>query len=44
MMKETTYDYMTPAVEYLDCSSEGVLCASNEKLGESIGVWNINEI
>ena len=32
--------YVSPAVDQLEYVNEGVLCASNERLDETVGRWN----
>jgi hypothetical protein len=31
--------YVSPDIEILELQTEGVLCASNEKVGENEGIW-----
>jgi hypothetical protein len=38
-MKKMEKNYVTPAVEVYYCLTEGVLCASNERLEETEGIW-----
>lgn len=38
-MKDTQNNYTAPTVETIDCLSEGVLCASNELITETEGIW-----
>lgn len=32
-------EYVSPRIEILDMTSEGVLCASNETMDENDGIW-----
>jgi hypothetical protein len=31
--------YVSPDIEILELQTEGILCASNEKLDENEGIW-----
>ena len=31
--------YITPSMEILDISSDGILCGSNEFIDENEGIW-----